>query len=536
MFAAIRKRRLSSVVLGVGCSLLVSTCGKPPSNLNQTLVIGQVAEPRSLDPHITTTTNDFRILNHIYEGLVRFKSGTLELEPGLAKSWQTSADGKTYTFQLRPDIQFHDGSPLNAEAIAFNFNRMLDETHPYYDTGPFPLAFFFSVIEKVSVLNNLTVQFQLKEPYGPFLSNLAYPTGFILSPAAVQKWGKEVGRYPSGTGPFQFSAWDSHWKVTLVANEHYWQVSPKLKQLIFQPITDLNARSAEMLAGNLDLMVEPPIELTSVFQKHPELEVEAQLGAHLWFMILNAKTEPFRDRKVRQAVNYAINKQAILNGILQNTAEAAAGPIPKAFSWAVNPKLQPYPYDPERAKALLQESNYDGSPLTLLVPESGSGMLSPVQMATAMQADLQAVGMPVKIQTYEWNSYLSVVNQGLSDQAHMAAMAWMVNDPDTLPYLTLRRAAWPDEGGFNSGYYANEKLDQLLEKARRSSNQTERAQLYQQIESLVHQDAPWLFMASAKQMVVRRKTVQNFQLEPSFLLTLDQVIKQPGPVSQRRVP
>ncbi len=456
---------------------------------------------------------------------MRFKSGTLELEPGLADSWTISPDGKTYTFILRPDITFHDGTPLNAEAIAFNFNRMLDENHPYYHTGPFPLAFFFSTIETVTAANDRTVVFQLKEPYGPFLSNLAYPTGFIVSPTAVKRWEKEFGRHPSGTGPFQFQAWDSHWKVTLAANDTYWNQNPQLRQLIFRPVTDLNARSAEMLAGNLDLMVEPPIELTQVFRKHPDLAVEEQLGAHLWFIILNTKIEPFRDRRVRQAVNYAINKEALLDTILQGTAEPAAGPIPKAFSWAANPDIKPYAYRPDKAKQLLRESGYDGAPLTLLVPESGSGMLSPVQMATAIQADLKAVGIPVEIQTFEWNTYLSQVNSGLKDDTHMAEMAWMTNDPDTLPYLTLRKAAWPEEGGFNSGYYANPEVDRLLEEARKSSDRETRAQLYRTIEALVHEDAPWIFVASAKQRVVRRKTVQNFQLEPSFLLTLDQVSK-----------
>ena len=509
-----------------GVSLLgLASCAAPTEIPTETLVIGQVAEPRSLDPHVTTTTNDFRILNHIYEGLVRFKSGTLELEPGLAQSWTISPDGKTYTFKLRPNITFHDGTPLNGEAIAFNFNRMLDESHPYYKTGPFPLAFFFSAIDTVKVADELTVVFQLKEPYGPFLSNLAYPTGFIVSPTAVKRWETNFGRNPAGTGPFQFKKWDSHWKVTLDANENHWEAPPQLDQLIFRPVTDLNARSSEMLAGNLDLMVEPPLELTQVFQRHSKLSLEEQLGAHLWFIILNTKVKPFSDRRIRQAVNYAINKPALLKTVLQGTAAAAAGPIPKAFSWAVNPKVKPYPYNPQKAKQLLKAGGYDGSSLKLLVPENGSGMLSPVQMATAIQADLKAVGVPVEIQTFEWNTYLNQVNSGLDQQTHMAEMAWMTNDPDTLPYLTLRKAAWPDAGGFNSGYYSNPKVDELLEAARTSSDRATRAQFYQEIEALVHEDAPWIFVASAKQQVVRRKAVQNFQIEPSFLLNLDQVVK-----------
>lgn len=174
---------------------------RPPSD---TLVVGQVAEPRSLDPHVTTTLNDFRILVNVFEGLVRYRPGTLEPAPALAASWDISGDGRVYTFKLRDAVRFHDGTRLDAEAVRFNFQRMLDPEHPYHDTGPFPLAFFFDAIESIAVVDELTVRFYLDRPFAPFLSNLAYPAGLILSPAAIKRWGEEVGRHPSGTGPFRF--------------------------------------------------------------------------------------------------------------------------------------------------------------------------------------------------------------------------------------------------------------------------------------------------------------------------------------------
>ena len=158
------------------------------------LVVGQIAEPKSLDPHAVTAVNDFRILMNVYDGLVRYKDGTLEVEAALADSWEISEDGTEYTFTLREGITFHDGSPLNAEAVKFNFDRMLDESHPYHDTGPFPLSFFFSAIEATEAVDELTVKFTLNAPYAPFLSNLAYPTGLIVSPAAVMEHGADFGR------------------------------------------------------------------------------------------------------------------------------------------------------------------------------------------------------------------------------------------------------------------------------------------------------------------------------------------------------
>ena len=149
------------------------------------LVVGQIAEPKSLDPATVTAVNDFRILMNMYDGLVRYKDGTLEVEPALAKSWTISDDGKTYTFSLRTGISFHDGSKFDANAVKFNFDRMLDKNHPYHNTGPFPLSFFFSAIENVEVVSDNSVRFTLNAPYAPFLSNLAYPTGLIASPEAV---------------------------------------------------------------------------------------------------------------------------------------------------------------------------------------------------------------------------------------------------------------------------------------------------------------------------------------------------------------
>ncbi|MSU90784.1 ABC transporter substrate-binding protein [Rhodobacteraceae bacterium 2CG4] len=488
------------------------------------LIVGQIAEPKALDPAAVTAVNDFRILMNVYDGLVRYKDGTLEVEPALATGWEISDDGTEYTFTLREGVKFHDGSDFDADAVVFNFERMLNEDHPYYDTGPFPLAFFFSAVETVEAVDPLTVKFTLNAPYAPFLSNLAYPTGLIVSPAAVEQHGAEFGRNPSGTGPFTFAEWRSNEAVVVEANPDYWDGAPELEAVVFRPITDANTRTAEMLAGGIDLMVEvPPVSL-SEFQDD-RFTVHEQAGPHVWFLILNAKEGPFADKRVRQAANYAVNKAAIVNDVLEGTAEVAAGPTPPAFAWAYNDALEPYPYDPEKAKELIAEAGAEGAELTFYVTEGGSGMLDPVAMGTAIQADLEAVGFDVSIETYEWNTFLGEVNPGLEGKADMAEMAWMTNDPDTLPYLALRTEAWPESGGFNSGYYSNEEVDALLEQARVSTDQEERAGLYKQMQEIVQEDAPWVFVANWKQNAVTSDRVENFSLQPSFFLLLGDVAK-----------
>jgi len=488
------------------------------------LIVGQIAEPQALDPAAVTAVNDFRILMNMYDGLVRYKDGTLEVEPALASEWSISEDGTVYTFTLREGVTFHDGSAFDAEAVKFNFDRMLDEGHPYHDTGPFPLAFFFSAVQDVAVIDAQTVQFTLNAPYAPFLTNLAYPTGLIVSPDAVREHGADFGRNPSGTGAFTFDEWRSNEAVVVQANPDYWDGAPELQTVVFRPITDANTRTAEMLAGGIDLMVEVPPVALSEFQGDA-FSVHEQAGPHVWFLILNAKEGPFADVRVRQAANYAVNKQAIVDDVLEGTAEVAAGPIPPAFAWAYNEELAPYPYDPDRARELIAEAGAEGSELTFYVTEGGSGMLDPVAMGTAIQADLQAVGFDVTIETYEWNTFLGNVNPGLEGKADMAEMAWMTNDPDTLPFLALRTEAWPDQGGFNSGYYSNPEVDTLLEAARVETDQDERARLYREMQVIVHEDAPWVFVANWKQNAVTSDRVEDFSLQPSFFLLLDDVTK-----------
>lgn len=513
---------VAAICIGVGLGPGAVQAQTPPG----VLIVGQIAEPKSLDPQVVTAVNDFRILMNIYDGLVRYRDGSLEVEPALAKSWEISDDGTIYTFHLRKGVTFHDGTPFNAQAVKFTFARMLNKDHPYHDTGPFPLSFFFSAIKRIEVVDNYTVRFHLKAPFAPFLANLAYPTGLIVSPTAVKKYGEEFGHRPVGTGPFKFVEWISNRKVVVKCYADYWDGAPELKAVVFHPITNGNARVTAMLSGNLDVTVEVPPDAVNIFRKDERFHVYQQAGPHVWFLILNMREGPFTDHRVRLAVNYAINKKALVESLLQGTATVADSPIAPAFAWAYNELLDPYPYNPEKARKLIKKAGYQGVDITFFVTEGGSGMLAPVAMATAIQADLKAVGLNAHIQTYEWNTYLAKVNAGLEGKADMVEMAWMTNSPNMLPYRTLRTAAFPEKGGFNSGYYSNPKVDKLLNTAQRTTDKAKRARLYKEMQEIVYQDAPWAFIANWKQTAVAADNVRNFELQPSFFLLLKDVSKQ----------
>jgi peptide/nickel transport system substrate-binding protein len=514
---------LGALVLGFAALALAGTgrAGAP----DDVLVVGQVAEPRSLDPATVTSTSDFRILVNIYEGLTRFRPGSLEVEPALAERWEILDGGKTYVFHLRKGVSFHDGTPFNADAVKFNFERLLDPRHPSAATGPFPLAFFFSAVKAVEIVGPLTVRFRLDEPFAPLLSNLAYPAGLIVSPKAVTERAKDFGRAPVGTGPFRFASWESERQVKLARFDGYWGDKPQLSALVFRPIADPSARAAEMLSGGLDVMPEVPADDIASFGDRSRFALHEAAGPHLWYLTLNAARGPLRDVRVRRAVNLAIDKHAIVDAVLRGTASVPAGPVPAAFGPASDDRLEPYPHEPAKARALTEEAGAAGATLTLLASDGGSGMLEPIAMATAIQADLAKIGLKVVVRTMEWNAYLARVNNGLGD-ADMAEMAWMTNDPDTLPFLALRSAATPEKGGFNTGGYSNPELDDLLERARRETDPEARAALYRAVDRIGHNDAPWALVASGRQVAVTTSRVRGFELQPSFLLDLSGVSKQ----------
>ncbi len=518
-----RRRRTTLVATAVVAALILTACaGDGQAGSDDPVVVGQVAEPASLDPHVVTAVNDFRININLYDGLVQYAADSLEVEPALAVDWTISDDGTLYTFELREGVEFHDGTPFDAEVVKFNFDRMLDEDHPYHDTGPFPLAQqFYGNLAEVRVVDEQTVEFELSSPFAPFLSNLAYPTGLLISPAAVEAHGEDVGRNPVGTGPYVFSEWQSNEFVTLERNPDYWDGAPEVPGVVFRPITESQTRVNELMSGGADMIVEVPPDDVAALRDDPEFMVGEQAGPHVWFLILNLAEAPFDDVRMRKAVNMAIDKESIVNDVLQGTATVANGPIAEAFGAAYNPDLEPYPYDPDAARELIEEAGYgDGVEGTFYVTEGGSGMLDPVAMGEAMQADLRDVGIDARISTFEWNSFLNEVNAGIEGKADMAQMAWMTADPDTLPFLTLRSGAWPDEGGFNSGYYANERVDELLEAAQIEVDEDARIAMYHEMQEIVVEDAPWVFVASWKQSVAMSPRVDGFELHPSFLLRL----------------
>jgi peptide/nickel transport system substrate-binding protein len=487
-----------------------------------TLVVGVVAEPVNLDPAQVTDLNSNRVSRRIAETLVAFAEESTRVEPHLAESWTISRDGLTYTFKLRRGIKFHDGSPFDAEAVKFSIERQINPDHPFNKLGKYPFAgYFFGNVNAVEVVAEDTVQFVLKEPRASFLSVLAAGPASIVSPTAARKYGADYALTPVGTGPFRYVSWDRGQRVVLEKNPGYWKFPVKLDRVIYRPIVEDQARLTELLTGSLDLIVGVPPDFVAQLEGNAKLGLLKQVGAHVWYLGINNQKKPLDDKRVRQALNYAVNKEAIVKDVLKGTGAVSRGPV-LPDTWGADPALKAYPYDPERAKKLLAEAGYpSGFSTTLWVPESGSGMQSPVAMSTVIQSNLKAVGVNVTLQTMEWGAFLAKLRTKEQD---LFALSWMAGaeDPDLVIYPLLHSSQWTP-GGPNRALYKNTRLDDVLHQARIVTDQAKRAELYREAQRILVEDPPWIFIDHEIQIAAFSRRVQGFKLHPSFDLRVETI-------------
>jgi peptide/nickel transport system substrate-binding protein len=495
---------------------------RPAAQSPGTLVVGLVAEPTSLDPGQLTDINSMKLLGALYDTLVRFKPNSFDLDPSLALSWDMAPDGMAYTFKLRPGVKFHDGTDFDATAVKFTYDRLLDPNNAYADTGPFPFAagYYGSIAETV-VVDPMTVRFNLKKRDSALINAFTLNTGRIVSPRAVMTSRKDYFQNPVGTGPFKFVGWDHNVRISLTANPDYWDGAPALSQLIFRPLADEQTRITEFLSGGVDVIFDVPPDNIDQVQNTPSAAFVQQPGPHVWWVTLNTTRPPFDNVLVRQAVNYAVNKDALTTDILKGTGTPAVGPIPPAITWAYTDQVQQYPYNPDQARALLQQSGVlMPLNLTFWVTESGSGMQSPKTMGTAIQADLAAVGVNAQIQTFEWGAYLNKYGAGLGADAQLAELSWMFDSGDPahmLPNNLYGPSCSPK--GFNGGCYQNSQVDGMMDQALTITDRDQRGTIYKQIQQLVAADAPWIFVDNQIQNMAMTSRVHGLNLHPSFYMT-----------------
>jgi peptide/nickel transport system substrate-binding protein len=476
------------------------------------IVVGMEAEPPGLDPGQALGLHTLRVTHEIFETLVNTRDDSTEIVPGVAESWQVSSDGLGWTFKLRRGVRFHDGTPLDAAAVKFTFDRVIDPAHPHAKSGKWSFVVgYLSSVKSVEVVDPLTVRLYLKYPTSSLLPLLALPNCAIVSPTAFAHAPADFNARPVGSGRYRFEAWERGSKLTLRRNDDYWGVKGKPAMLVYRGIPEANARVTELLTGGVDVILPVPPDFVERLEKTPAVIVHKKTGLTVWYVGFNVDKKPFADRRVRQALNFAVNKDAIVRDILKGTGIPAIGPLLPG-TWAYEPNVKKYPYTPQAARQLLLDAGYpNGFETDFWVPESGSGMQSPVEMATVIQANLAAVGVKANLKTMEWGSYLGKLR---AEAPAMFALSWFLKseDPDLsmYPLFYSKNSPLP-----NRSNYANPEVDQLLLQARQVADQGRRAELYRRAQRLVVEDAPWIFVDHEVQVVAIRGGVKGFRLHPS---------------------
>ncbi|WP_431027967.1 ABC transporter substrate-binding protein [Lysinibacillus sp. LZ02] len=479
----------------------------------QVLVFGRGGDSVSLDPAIVTDGESFKVTKNIFETLLEFGEQDTTVNPGLAESWEISDDGLTYTFKLQQGVKFHDGTDFNAEAVVKNINRWKAGTEEdfYYFNSMFK-AEGADIITDVVAEDEHTVVFTLSRPQAPFLKNLAMSPFGIASPTAFESAGDSFGDNPVGTGPFKFVEWKRNDSITIEKFADYWQEGlPKLDRVIFRAIPDNSARVNALTAGDIDLADGiNPSDGTSI-ESNAALQLIERPSMNIGYLGLTNTRPPFDNKLVRQAVNHAINKQAIVDAFFEGRAEVAVNPMPSSIS-GYNDEIEGYEYSPEKAKALLAEAGYDGSPIELwAMPVPRPYMPDGMKVAEVIQKNLEDVGIPSKIVTYEWAVYLEKTKNGEAD-AFMLGWTGDNGDADNFLYTLLDK---DNIGSNNYAYYSNDAVHDLLIAAQSETDENVRNDLYKQAQEMIHADAPWAPLAHSTPLLAAKSTVKGFVPHPT---------------------
>jgi len=513
---------------------------KPKKAPEQVLIFGSSGDVARLDPGDVTDGESIQRMDNIFEALVEYKPGSTEIMPGLATSWEVSPDGKEITFMLRKGVKFHDGTDFNADAVVFSFARQYDPEHPHHQYGQWAYwGWMFYDIDRVEKIDDYTVKMYLSNTNASIMTSLAMFTANIVSPANAEKWGEDAFAHPVGTGPFKFVEWVKDDHITLEAYGGYWKGRPKLDKLIFRVIPDASARLLALETGEVGGIEYPnPADFDRI-EANSDLVLMSEPGMNVGYLALNAgygykdanengirddnepwvKTEGFHEaltkKKVRQAINMAIDKKSIVRDLYMGTASVAKNGMPP-FMIGYNDGVQDWPYDPERAKKLLAEAGYaDGFEVVFFVmPVSRPYMFDPPKIGEAIQSYLAAVGIMAKIYQVDWGTYLQETQFG---KAPMCLLGWTGDngDPDNFMNVLYGPNATSIGTAGNYGFYNDMEAQKLLTAALQTFDVGKRAEYYMEFQEMIHESANFVYLAHANQNLAFRKNTKGYQMHPT---------------------
>lgn len=480
------------------------------------LVFGRGGDSTSLDPATTTEGEAFKVTLNLFETLIVFGEQDTELYPGLATEWKVSDDGLVYTFKLREGVKFHDGTDFNADAVVFNFNRWKEGNKDVTgDDTPFPYyaSQFGDNIVSVEATGEYEVTFTLQRPQAPFLKNIAMPPFAIASPTAIEKHGDKFNENPVGTGPFKFVEWRRNDRIVIEKFEDYWDPKyPILDKVTFVSIPDNSARLNALLAGDVDLIDGINYSDVPTIEAKSDLQIFSRPSMNVGYVGLTVTRGPLQDKRVRQALNHAVNKDEIINAFYEGYADPAINPMPPVIS-GYNDEILDYEFDLEKAKQLLAEAGYpDGFEMELwAMPVPRPYMPDGQKVAEAIKANFEKIGVKAEIVSMEWGTYLARAAAGEAD-AFMLGWTGDNGDPDNFLYVLLDK---DNIGTNNYTYYSNDELHDILIEAQSTPDEEKRIELYKRAQEIIKEDAPWIPLVHSQPLLAGRSDIINFLPHPT---------------------
>lgn len=483
-------------VTGCGSSTGSNTAPKP----NDTLIYAQGAEPRGLDPALVDDGESAKVMSNLYEGLLKYNKDSTKVEPSLAKSWDVSPNGLSYTFHLQEGVKFQDGTDFNADAVKVNIDRQLP---PQVTADMGYASFVYGSVKNVEVVDKNTVKVNLTSPSTPFLSNLAMIMGApVVSPKALKDNKNNVNQAPIGTGPYKFVKWEKDQNIVLVRNDEYWGTKALTKNVIFKFIKDNSARVVALNNGEADII--DGMDATVVKQiTDAGNKIFQAPGMNVNYMAYNTSRKPFNNAKLRVALSQAVNVPELVKSLYQSYSEPATSILP-TFMDGYDKSISQVAYDPTAATKILKDAALTSvHMITYTNPRPYNAATGQV-LAEAIQGYFSKAGVTVKIDSYDWTTYKAKVKAGDYD---IAFYGWTGDNGDPDNFMNLLADKDPT---MNIALYNNPQFKSLIAKGLTTPAGAERNAIYTQLEKISAADAAWLPISHAQTLCAYRPNVQNF--------------------------
>nr|WP_024967561.1 glutathione ABC transporter substrate-binding protein GsiB [Pantoea sp. IMH] len=507
-----RNHQKRKMLLTVG---LLGSIAAVPAWAAKDAVIAVGSNFTTLDPYDANDTLSQAVAKSFYQGLFGFDK-EMKLVNVLAESYEASPDGLTYTIKLRSGITFQDGSDFNAEAVKVNLDRA---SNPDNHLKRYNL---FKSVDSTEVLDPSTVKITLKQPFSAFINTLASPAAAMISPAALKKYGKDIGFHPVGTGPYELETWNQTDFVKVKKFAGYWKKGyPKLDTITWRPVVDNNTRAAMLQTGEANLAFPIPYEQARLLEKNPRLDLVTSPSIMQRYISLNVTQKPFDNVKVREALSYAINRQALVKVAFAGYATPATGIVPPAIQYS-----QSYPaqeYNPAKARELLKEAGYPNGFTTTLWSSHNHSTAQKVLQFTQQQ--LAQVGIKVKVTAMDAGQRAAEVeDKGQKESGvRMFYTGWSASTGEANWALTplFATQSWPPTI-FNTAFYSNPQVDKDLTDALNTTDSEKKAAFYKDAQDRIWQDRPWIPLVVEKLVSANTKNLTGFYVMPDTSFSFDE--------------